>query len=185
MKNSLLKLASLFTIILTATACSNDATIQDEPSSANVLSEESQYNEKSREYYWQGTIGEVIDGNFVITADEALLKADLEEVLANEGRPTTLQELYIEGQVADNDPLDKGYFLLGVDKAGITIGLMLERTGSAFQLMTDNGFTNTVTCEGCVSGCNLRYLNIDGKKVPYCQENGCSEYDCSKSESSF
>ena len=139
----------------------------------------------SRASYWDGVIGEEVNGQYVITADTLAIKADFEEVLANQGRATTLQEIFIEGQTAVNDPTSKAYFLMGIDKNGITIATMLEKQDFKFFLRTDNGFAKTVTCEGCLTGCNLAYMVINGKSVPYCNENGCSTYNCTKSESEF
>ncbi|MBF01164.1 hypothetical protein [Flavobacterium coralii] len=187
MKNYLLKTTAFFAVALTATGCSNDATVSDMymNNSTSVLSDEQVAEDMNRAYYWQSEIGEEVNGEYIITADVNLLKADLEAVLANEGRPTTLQDVFITGMIADNDPTDKGFFLIGSDKNGQTISLQLEKVDTKFILYSDNGFVKTVSCDGCVSGCNLSYLLINGKRVAYCQENGCSEYDCSKSESSF
>jgi hypothetical protein len=187
MKNSLLKATAFIAATLVVTGCSNDTNDAgiNSGNSAAVLSEEQVAEDMNRAYYWQTDIGQEVDGEYIITADVNLLKADLEEVLANEGRATTLQDIFITGMVADNDPTDKGYFLIGSDKNGQTISLQLEKQDTKFILYNDNGFVKTVSCDGCVSGCNLSYLLINGKRVAYCQENGCSEYDCSKSESSF
>ena len=132
---------------------------------------------------WDGLIG-VDDGanGYVIVADTLSLKADLEDQLRIEGNPTKLSTIAIVAKNAVNDPADTGYMLIAADSAGQSIGVFLRLTNSRFYL--DNEVMTSTSCKGCATGCNLEYLNIEGKKVAYCNENGCI-YNCTKSETEF
>ena len=78
--------------------------------------------------------------------------------------------------------------LIGADDSRTSIGVwLITKAGNqagAQELILDSGFTNSTSCTGCAQGCNLDYMTIDGKKVAFCNENGCN-YDCTKGESSY
>lgn len=134
---------------------------------------------------WDGPIGKDYgDGVYVVTADEQMLIDDLQKVLRKEGYPAELRILEIVKKTASNDPNDEGFMLIGSDLQGTSIGVWLELSQStnSFTFVRQPGLSTSTTCTGCTSGCNLQYLTIDGKKVAYCNENGCT-YDCEKSES--
>lgn len=131
---------------------------------------------------WDGEIGVDNNGIYTITADQAAIKADLNSILAKEGYNTTVQSLSITKLIASNNANDSGFMLIGSDGVKTSIGLWLKRSNRQF--LIDMSFANSTTCTGCAQGCNLSYVTLDGQRVAYCAENGCS-YDCTKSESSF
>lgn len=129
---------------------------------------------------WDGEIGALRNGIYVITADEAQLMAELQDTLNKKGNKELLETLEILEKHDVNNPSDTAYMLIASNSKGTSIGVLLKAAGSSQSLQLDNdlGFKAT-SCTGCVSGCNLSYLKIDGKNVPYCNENGCI-YDCTQ-----
>lgn len=185
MKRRLLKTTMAICILALTTSCTEDAANDYKNSeSTNIDGDYTAFEKSSRPDYWDGVIGEDINGTYVITIDETLVKKDLEEALKRTGKTTTLQTVEIVSKTASNDGSDIAFFLIGYDNKGITISLMLDKRNNTFLLYNNNGFVKTVTCEGCISGCNLQYLKVNGQRVAYCNENGCV-YDCSKTESEF
>lgn len=131
---------------------------------------------------WDGEIGVIDNEVYKITADQEALKADLQAILNEEGKTTELQALEIKKLIADNDSKDSAYMLIGSDGARTSIGVFLVAQGPS--LYFDTTFVSSVSCDGCPQGCNLNYLIIEGKRVPFCNEMGCM-YDCTKTESGF
>lgn len=141
----------------------------------------------SRSTEWNGVIAVEVNGVYKIVADEAALIADFESTLKREGNSTKIVDISIVKLVSSNTPGDSGLMLVGSDGVRSSIGVWLTRSasqGGSTELILDSGFTKSTSCTGCAQGCNLDYLNIDGKKVAYCNENGC-DYDCTKGESSY
>lgn len=132
---------------------------------------------------WDGEIGiSHGNGSYEITADETVLLETMGTLLKDMDIETTLVTIEISEKAALNDPLDKGYLLIAGDNAGVSIGVMLELTNNQLMLASrDRDLSGATSCVGCAQGCNLSYLLIDGKKVPYCNENGCI-YDCTQKE---
>lgn len=175
MKKILLTTISCMALLLIA-SCSEDTEIstQTDNTSAEFL------NRGSND--WGGEIGIERDGRYYITADEAALRADLEEILSQQGITTTLEELTIVEKRLVNSPFEVAYVLLGVDLQNRSVGVQLTKQLSKFVLSELEPVATS--CSGCPTGCNLSYLLIDGKKVPYCNENGCG-LDCTKSETNL
>jgi len=164
---TLLALSMLFLV-----SCSEDSAVEynNESSVAGTS------NLAARSAAWNGVIGIEENGVYKITADAAALKADLEDILRSQGYSVTLQSLKIVEKHAGNNTADIGYMLVGADMQRTSIGLFLVKQNNQFSDM--NG--PRTTCSGCPQGCNLSYLLIDGKKIAYCNENGC-DYDCTQS----
>jgi hypothetical protein len=162
-----------------AVGCSSE----EDATNFNETTEQTNLDPKAaRGTAWNGEIGIEDNGVFKITADEAALKADLTATLQKEGYNTTVQTLAITKLAATNTTGDSGFMLIGSDGIRTSIGVWLVKGGSQFTM--DTSFTNSTTCTGCAQGCNLSYVRIDGQRVAYCAENGCT-YDCTKSESSM
>lgn len=186
MKRKLLNTTAIICFLGVLIGCTEDAatdSINDNATEFNT-NNAAAYEKSSRPDYWDGVIGEEVGGDYIITVDEELIKKDFEDALMRANKTTTIENVAIVAKTASNDDNDKAHFLIGTDNKGLTIGLMLSKTGSSFILFKDNGFVKTVTCEGCISGCNLQYLTVNGQRVAYCNENGCV-YNCSKTESEF
>jgi hypothetical protein len=180
MKKILLQLSAFILIATSLTSCSGDDT---------VIQEEQNTHSFARGSYWDGTLGlDMGYGNYQITADPALLLADLEEQLRIGGDTVTLQRVRIVKKIATNDANDSAYMLTASDNISTTIGIMLSKSvDGKFQLQRDpEGIEDpkTVSCRGCNTGCNLEYLNMPGGKLPYCNENGCGPL-CTKIETSL
>jgi len=174
MKKFILSLMALSMFV--AVGCSEESATD-----YNAAPAEEQNNLFGRSSVWNGVIGIEDNGLYKVTADEAALMADLETNLKREGHDTKLQTLEIVKKESANTPGDFGYMLVGADKVRTSIGVWLVRSNNQFTI--DTGFTNSTSCTGCAMGCNLSYMTIDGKKLAYCNENGC-DYDCTKSETS-
>ncbi|MGV3460405.1 MAG: hypothetical protein ACO1N9_08130 [Flavobacterium sp.] len=171
-----LLLSALAIVSLAAyTACSSDSAID------NTQDNTTEY--AYRNNAWEGEIGIERDGEYVITAHEPSLRADLEALLAEQGMETTLGTLTIIEKRLTNSTTEFAYVLIGTDAYNRTVGVSLTKSNKSLAL-EDPLTTVATTCSGCAQGCNLQYLLIDGQKVPYCNENGC-DYDCTKSESSL
>lgn len=179
MKKNLLQLLSALFAIGMIISCSSDAendTTVNEGLSASTVS-------TARGSVWDGVIGEDWgNGRYVVTANEELILTDLQEIIEKEGHTAVLRNLEIVQKVATNDSGDRGFMLIGSDNQGTSIGVWMELQNNNFTLVRQPGLSTSTTCTGCATGCNLQYLTIDGKKVAYCNENGCI-YDCEKSES--
>ena len=171
MKKLLLSGIACFAITFFA-ACSSDSAVS--------TSEDNAVETANRSTEWEGQIGADNRGQYIITADEAVLRADLEAILAEQGINTTLGRLTIIEKAVVNAPEEVAYMLIGSDATGRSVGVPLKKQDLSFSLDEP---VNTVatSCSGCTSGCNLQYYLVDGKKYPYCNENGCI-YDCTKSE---
>ena len=177
---------SLVALSLFAVGCSEDSATDFNGPATDETSED--FNPlAARGSVWDGEIGIEEDGVYKITADEAALKADFTATLKREGNDTTIETLTIIELESSNTPGDKGIMLVGSDGKRTSIGVWLNKkpTQSGSQQLTlDMDFSKSTSCTGCAQGCNLDYLNIDGRKVAYCNENGC-DYDCTKGESSM
>lgn len=179
MKKNLLKaLTALFAIgmiISCSTDAENDTTVNEGLSAPSTL--------RGGVSVWDDVIGKDWgEGMYVITADEQEILADLQTIIEKEGHTAELRSLEIVKKTATNDPSDEGYMLIGSDNQGTSIGVWMQLQGNEFSLVRQPGLSTSTTCTGCATGCNLQYLTIDGKKVAYCNENGC-RFDCEKSES--
>jgi len=182
MKKTTLQIAACLLFIIFIGSCSNDDT-----SIVSDTATEDDFTTAARSTLWDGIIGtDNGAGVYQITADQTAIKADFEDVLKSEGTSTTLQTLQIVKKVATNDPADSGFMLIGGDNAGISIGVMLEEKvgGNLYLENPLGGVANSTSCRGCTTGCNLEYIKLSGRKVAYCNENGCGEF-CEKTETSF
>lgn len=179
MKKNLLKALSALFAIGMIISCSSDA----ENDNVNTPSSASSASTARGGSVWSEVIGKDWgNGQYVITADENAILADLQVIIRKEGHLAELRSLEIVQKTATNDPADVGYMLIGSDNQGTSIGVWMELQNDSFTLIRQPGLSTSTTCTGCATGCNLQYLTIDGKKVAYCNENGCI-YDCEKSES--
>lgn len=185
MKKIILKGISFLFITAMIISCSEDSAATDE---SVVVAGDDPAQNYARGTVWDEVLGiDNQNGTYSVVADKQLLIKDLQDVLDKGGMPTTLVDVIIVEKTAINDPSHKALMLVGLDNQGTSIGLWLKRgTGvNEFQLVIDKSFELVaIACRGCTDGCNLQYLTIDGKKVAYCNENGCM-IDCDKLESSF
>jgi hypothetical protein len=183
MKNTLLKITAIFTLVVLMGACSTDE--------ASVKNETAQDEAAplAKGSFWDGPLGTVSPtGDIKFAVNKNLILADFEEILANEGGPADLTEVFIELKKNEVDPSDQTYVLIGSNSSGVSIGVMLNLVDNK-NLYLENpglgggeGMTST-TCRGCATGCNLSFIRLQGKKVFYCNENGCGEF-CTKNETS-
>lgn len=185
MKKTLLKIVTVFAIIAFAGSCSTDEADINNDTAAQTKDDTTL---AARGTFWTGQLGTVSNsGATAFTVDPALIKADFEAILASENNATTLTSITIQLKKNVNNLNDQTYTIIGSDNTGISIGVfLLERNNSLY--LDDQNFTgsgegmSSTTCRGCATGCNLSYVKIDGKKVYYCNENGCGEF-CTKNES--
>ena len=187
MKKVFLKSLTCLLFLATMISCSTDSTTQ-EPSNKSTTNS---INKKSNSI-WEGVIGIEEYGKYKITADEKALMSYLEYLMDQEGDDVTLEEINIVKQTATNDPTDTAYLLIASGRSGggglpeaVNIGLVLAKEQNTFYIGAglDTGDPIIVTsCRGCSYGCNLRYYTIGKHQVPYCDENGCSRYNCTKRE---
>lgn len=179
MKSIIIKSLSCLLLVASLWSCSSDAALQEE---VNASSREN-FTKKNGSV-WQGVIGEDRNGVYVITADTNALKLYLESLLKKDGQNVTIETLAIEKKTSGNNPADSAFMLIGSSRSiggnSTSIGLMLSLARYNFTVSAEPR-TSTM-CRGCTDGCNLSYYNINGKRVPYCNENGCSSYNCEKSE---
>lgn len=179
MKRILLQSLSLLLVILTATSCSEE----NEPVQMNNASEAAL---KSGSDVWSGVIGVEKSGVYEIVADRAALIADLESILLKEEGNIKLTSLEIVEKIAENDPKDIGYMIIGSNGDGVSIGIMMAKiyslphNSNIFILDSSSSFRST-SCWGCSRGCFLKYYNIEGERVPYCDEGVCGNF-CTKKE---
>lgn len=178
MKSIIIKSLSCLLLLVTLWSCSSDSALQEE---VNAASREN--FTKKNGAIWKGVIGEDRNGVYVITADPNALKSYLEDLLRKDGQNVVLDTLTIEKKIATNNPGDSAYMLIGSRGSGsmsVSIGVMLTLNRYNFSMSTEP--RTSTSCRGCAEGCNLSYYTINGKKVPYCNENGCSSFNCEKSE---
>ncbi|WP_116786897.1 hypothetical protein [Flavobacterium psychrotrophum] len=182
MKNTLLKITAVLAIIFLIGACSTDETSvkNDAQQNGTLLAKGS---------IWEGALGTVNSvGQTKFAVNKNLLLADFESILADQGEPTDLTDIFFELKKNETDPDDQTYVLIGTNGGGTSIGVMLKAVGASSLYLDDanfssvsEGFTST-TCRGCATGCNMAFIRLQGKKVFYCNENGCGEF-CTKNES--
>lgn len=185
MKKFFLKSLTCLLFLTTMISCSTD----------NVTQEQS--NETSRDNLnkkggsiWEGVIGVERDGQYVITADKEALMSYLEYLMKQDGDVVEFDTIDIEKLTATNDPANTAFMLIANGRVGglpetISTSIILTKGQFGFYLGAglDVGDPITVTsCKGCSYGCNLRYYTIGKNQVPYCDENGCSRYNCTKRE---
>lgn len=187
MKKVFLKSLTCLLFLATLISCSSDSVTQ-ETSNKSV---NNSINKKSGSI-WEGVIGVERDGEYVITADQDALMSYFEYLLKEEGDIVEFDEIKIVKQTATNDPTDSAYMLIA--SSGKTGGGLPEAVNIAVILTKGlNGFylgaglevgdpIIVTSCRGCSYGCNLRYYTIGKHQVPYCDENGCSRYNCTKRE---
>jgi len=129
-----------------------------------------------------GRIGINNHGAPQLTANKALLMAQLEQLAAKNGTIVKLTNVEIVQKTATNDTTDTGYVLIGSDPDGASVAMGLDDgTGGGFYLDPSAGGGTIVVCKGCATGCNLEYLLVGKNKLYYCNSNGCGVY-CTKSE---
>jgi hypothetical protein len=167
---------SLLALSMFAASCSEESATD-----FNATETSSKSSLTARGAVWDGEIGVDVGGVYKITADQEALKADLDAIWKREGKNTSVQTLEIVKLTASDNPADSGFMLVGTDAARTSIGVWLVRSNNSF--LNDDSFQVSTSCEGCAQGCNLTYLTLNGKKVAFCNENGCT-YDCTKTESS-
>ncbi|KGO94157.1 hypothetical protein [Flavobacterium subsaxonicum] len=176
MKKTILKsLAGLFTILLMVSCSTEETSVMPDENAAVTTSAAPSSNQlTARGSFWSGKIAEIdANGNAQFVINPQLIIDDFEAQLRDKGAFTDLTSVVIEKQAADNDPSDVGYIVIATDGNGFSMGTILERTGYSLS----DGDGTTVGCRGCVDGCNLRYLLVDGHKFPYCREGNCGA-DC-------
>lgn len=185
MKKNLLKIVMVLAIIALAGSCSTD---EAEVKNDNAAALQQEAALAARGSFWDGQLGTVSSsGVTAFTVDPDLIKSDFEAILASENNATTLTSITIQLKKNVNDVSDQTYSIIGSNLSGISIGVFLKARDNALFLddpsfgSASDGFSST-TCRGCATGCNLSYVRIDGKKVYYCNENGCGEF-CTKNES--
>lgn len=187
MKKIFLKSLACLLFLATMTSCSTDNTTQEVSNKSTTNS----INKKNGSI-WEGVIGVEENGKYLITADKKALMSYLEYLMDQEGDDVTLDDINIVKQTATNDPNDTAYLLIASGRSGgggipeaVSVGMIL-RGQNVFYLdgnIDSGGDPITVTsCRGCSYGCNLRYYTIGKHQVPYCDENGCSRYNCVKRE---
>ncbi|OYQ43803.1 hypothetical protein CHU92_02950 [Flavobacterium cyanobacteriorum] len=184
MKKNITKGISFLFIAAMIISCSQESTATDE---SVVVAGDNPVQNYARGSVWDDVLGiDNQDGTFSIVPDKQLLLKDMQDILDKGGMPTTLVDIIIVEKSAVNNPSDKALMIVGLDNQGTSIGIWLRRAQQeSFELVLDKTFDLiAIACRGCTDGCNLQYLTIDGKKVPYCNENGCM-IDCDKLESSF
>lgn len=178
MKTIILK-SLAFILAVTAISCSND----NDATTDGVLYNEAEASKniplKDGGDMWDGPIGEIRGSSPVITADEAAIIAQFEDISSKLGNPITIVSLSIVEKVAINDPNDRAYFLLAKASNNTTQGMMLEQASGGFFMLDRTQGRKLTGCRGCTYGCDLEYYYVGGKRVPYCNENGCV-YDCDK-----
>jgi len=184
MKKNVLKSLACLMLICMAWSCSSES----ETVMSNQETTARDFREKSGESIWDGEIGIVDeDGNFVITANQAVLYNEFAGMLEQKGNFTKLSSLNIQSRIADNDPSETGYFLIasGVDEDNMatSIGVMLTNMSGFFYLGTPSpeGDPLDVSCRGCGMGCFLKFYIIGKARVPYCDSAGCGPI-CEKQE---
>lgn len=184
MKKNLLKLVFMLGLIVTAVGCSNDET-SFTPEQAKETDNKTL---TARGTFWDGQIGVVDANGFAsFTVPVASVKADLEQMLLDQGIQASLNYVSIGMYINEQDSSDSTYAIIGGTKGGLSTGVMLNKTaqGGLFYLDPGTGGSvggypkTNVTCRGCGTGCNLRYVKLDGQKVFYCNENGCGDW-CEK-----
>lgn len=177
MKNTLLKITAVLAVIFLMGACSTDeASVKNEQTGVAL----------AKSSLWEGQIGTVnSSGQVKFAVNKTILLADFESILADQGIPTDLTEINFELKKNQTDPYDQAYVLIGSNNAGTSIGVMLNLVGTGLYLdnpvFGDGGSFASTTCRGCATGCNLSFIRLQGKKVFYCNENGCGEF-CTKKE---
>lgn len=190
MKKVFLKILTCLLFLATLISCSSDSDGVTQEQSSNKLTNNS-INKKTGSI-WEGIIGIERDGEYVITADQDALMSYFEYLMKEEGDIVELEEIKIEKQTATNDPNNTAYMLIAsAGKSGgglpeaVNIAVILVKGPNGFYLGAglEVGDPIIVTsCRGCSYGCNLRYYTIGKHQVPYCDENGCSRYNCTKRE---
>jgi len=178
MKTITLKIFVSVMFLASVIACSSDSVSEE-----NIdLTAPERLNRTS---VWDGEIGTITEeGGLELTANKEALITAFEDILIKQGNSARIENLEIVTKTATNDPFDKAYMVIGSNNSDTSIGVVLVRSGGGASLVLDERFEKpkSVTCRGCATGCNLEYLNTtDGKRVPYCNVNGCIS-DCTKLE---
>ena len=178
-------LSAAFVLLLSAIAfvgCSEDNTPLDTESASAAASNPSS-SMFMRGSLWAGEVGQYdeLTNTYIITGDKEGYKEAFMFVLRDQGyEDVVIESLEILEKTSFNYPDDKGYMLVASDNKGTSIGVNLDRRSLSF-VMEDPNAVSYTTCRGCATGCNLQFITVNGKKVPFCNENGCV-YDCEKSE---
>lgn len=176
-------LSAAFVLVLFAIAfvgCSEDNVPLDTENSASAATPSSMFMRGS---LWAGEIGHYDEatGACTITGDKEAYKEAFMGILREQGyTDVVIESLEILEKTSFTDPNDKGYMMVASDNKGTSIGVVLDRRSLSL-VMEDPSAVSFTTCRGCATGCNLQFITVNGKKVPFCNENGCV-YDCEKSE---
>ncbi len=180
MKRIIFKSAALLMLIASIASCSTESAVDlTNDASAGVPERE------GRSSIWDDVIGQDMGNDvYEITADKIAILDELQDIVDKEGNSSELVSLEIVNKGVINDPNGKGFMLVAASRTGLSIGVAVAKTDAGFFRIDPSFGHKTVSCRGCASGCNLQYLNIDGKKVPICNENGCVA-DCTKTETAF
>lgn len=182
MKKNLLTTAFAVLLAILMGSCSSDETLVQNTTQSAAANNSSL---TARGSFWGGRLAVVnSDGSTTFTVDPNSIKADLEELMANNNQATTLQTVFITKKININDSNDSTYVLIGGDNVGTSIGVMLSQSngGLYFESSDGLGFEGSLsgtTCRGCSFGCFLEYVKIQGKKAFYCDSAGCGEF-CTK-----
>lgn len=185
MKKTILSIIAMASFIAFATSCTNDtASIKEINDSSATVSES--FHQAAKASFWDDIIGyDRGNGIYEVTADKQAITDYFEDILTREDNATTIKTIQIVQKTATNDSLSTGYMLVGGDNNGTSIALWLTLNTTNHALKLDQQLADkSISCKGCTSGCNIAYLTVEeGKKVAYCNENGCN-LDCTKTETS-
>ncbi len=172
----MLKCLTVLALVLFMGSCS------EEPN-AVLMNEDKAIDLKSGSSIWDGVIGKVENGQYIITIPIADLKKDFETQLARQGNPVALNSFQIV-DIVSQDGSATTPVIIGSNGNGVSIARFLKKNTATMEFFTDRSFNSKyTTCTGCATGCHLTFAHIDGKKIPYCDEAGCY-YNCEKTESS-
>ncbi|RYJ43415.1 hypothetical protein [Flavobacterium beibuense] len=180
MKKNLLKAILFVMFAVFAVSCTDDQ------SAVEMNESNKDFNLKATGSVWDGVIGVVQNGQYIITVPKERLLAEMQQMVKNQGYNEQLDQVSIVKKIPTNNPTVDAYMVIATAPSAnsFATGVMLT-LNSSNQFTVDRTFGgNGTTCTGCATGCNLRVLTEGTTKIPYCDENGCI-YNCVKSESSF
>ncbi|MFL9837255.1 hypothetical protein ABS768_07095 [Flavobacterium sp. ST-75] len=170
-KNTLLSLLFLF-VSLVFVSCSDDK------SNVEMNNGDTALSLKSRSSVWSGPIAVLQNGEVVLAAQESDLLQAFNEYFKERGYVEQVQSVSLVKKVASNDSSIERYFLLGSTGDNLTANVILRQEPSTPRFYVDDSFEFVTFCEGCPSGCHVKFLKHEGKIIPYCDEGPCTIYWC-------
>lgn len=174
-KNTLLGLLFLF-VSLAFVSCSDDKSSVDMNNGDTALSL------KSRSDIWSGPIAEIQNGEAVLIVPESDMLQAFNEYFKENGYVEQVQSVSLVKKVATNDSSIERYFLLGSTGNNLTANVILRSEPSSPQFVVDDSFQFVAFCEGCPSGCHIKFLKHEGQLIPYCDEGPCTIWWCEQFE---